>query len=76
MATYQLLFGRYDWRESGDGPNEPLPAPARTEKLNVRLPWGLKDDVEEAAARDGLTPEAWAEKVLARSIRSDVATAN
>ena len=77
MATHQLLFGRYDWPDDGDDrPRNPVPAPPRTEKLSVRLPRTLKAHVEEAAAREGVTPDAWAEKVLARSIRPNGATAH
>jgi hypothetical protein len=43
----------------------PAPAPARepddgaTARVNLRLPEGLKADVEQAATRDGLSVNAW-----------------
>jgi hypothetical protein len=77
MATYQLLFGSYTWPETDDRPEKNLvTTPPRTEKLSVRLPQALKADVEEAAEREGITPAMWAEKVLARSIRPNGATAH
>ena len=76
MATYQLLFGSVDWPDPDVRPKNPVPTPAPTEKLSVRLPRALKAHLEEAAEREGLSPEAWAEKVLARSIRPNGATAH
>lgn len=78
MATYQLLFGSYDWPDPDERPSrlEPAPAPEPVAKLSVRLPRALKGHVEAAAARSGLTPEAWAAEVLAQSIRPNGATAN
>lgn len=78
MATYQLLFGSHEWPTADDRParRAAAPAPERTEKLNVRLPRALKRYVEEAASREGLTAEAWAEQVLSRSIRANGAGAN
>ena len=77
MATYQLLFGSVDWPDPDERPKKnPVPSPAPTEKLSVRLPRALKAHLEEAAEREGLTAEAWAEKVLARSIRPNGAAAH
>ncbi len=77
MATYRLLFGSHEWPDPDERPKKNLvPSVARTERLNVRLPRGLKGHVEEAAAREGVTPEAWAENVLSRSIRPNGATAH
>jgi hypothetical protein len=76
MPTYQLLFGSHDWAESDDRPKPyPVSMPPRTEKLSVRLPRALKARLEEAAERDGLTPEAWAERVLSSNVGPNGATA-
>ncbi len=76
MATYQLLFGSYEWPEPDEPKKNLVPAPDRVEKLNVRLPRALKGHVEEGAAREGISRVAWAAKVLARSIRPNGATAH
>ncbi len=78
MATYQLLFGSYEWPDPDESRSKKnlVPRPEPAEKLNVRLPRALKGHVEEAAAREGISPEAWAEKVLARSVRPNGATAH
>jgi hypothetical protein len=77
MATYQLLFGSVSWPEPDERPTKnPLPVPVPTEKLSVRLPRGVKAHLEEAAEREGITAEAWAERVLARNVRPNGATAH
>ncbi len=78
MATYQLLFGSVDWPDPDERPQpkNPVPAPERTEKLSVRLPRALKGHVEEAAAREGISPEAWAARVLASTVRPNGAVAH
>ena len=78
MATYQLLFGSYDWPEPDERPKRlvAVPDPEPVEKLSVRLPRALKGHVEAAAARSGLTPEVWVAEVLAQSIRPNGLTAN
>jgi predicted HicB family RNase H-like nuclease len=77
MATHRLLFGAYVWPERDERPEKnPVPAPPRTEKLSVRLPRALKSRVDEAAQREGVTPEAWAQMVLERSIGRNGATAH
>ena len=78
MATYQLLFGSYDWPNPDEQPKRLalVPEPQPVEKLSVRLPRALKGHVEAAAARRGLTPEVWAAEVLAQSIRPNGAPAN
>ncbi len=69
MAIHQLLFGSYDWPERDERPKKyPVGMPPRIEKLTVRLPRGLKEHVEEAAERDGISAEAWAAEVLARNV--------
>ena len=76
MPTYQLLFGSHDWPENDDRPRPyPVSMPPRTEKLSVRLPRALKARLEEAAERDGLTPEAWVERVVASNVRPTGASA-
>jgi predicted HicB family RNase H-like nuclease len=76
MAMYQLLFGSVDWPEPDERPkNAVVPTPERTEKLSVRVPRALKGYLEEAAEREGLSAEAWAAQVLARSVRPNGATA-
>ena len=76
MATYQLLFGSHDWSESDDRPKPyPVSMPPRTEKLSVRLPRALKARLEDAAAREGVSPETWAAQVLGQSVPPDGASA-
>jgi predicted HicB family RNase H-like nuclease len=77
MAVYQLLFGSVEWPEPDERPkNRVIPAPERTEKLNVRLPRALKGYLEEAAEREGVSAETWAAQVLARSVRPNGASAH
>ncbi len=77
MAIYQLLFGSVEWPEPDERPKKSIvPAPQRTEKLSVRLPRALKGHLEDAAAREGVSAEAWAAQVLARSVRANGAGAH
>ncbi len=77
MATHRLLFGSYSWPDHDERPEKhAVPVAPRTEKLSIRLPRTLKSRVEEAAGREGVTPEVWAEKVLLRSIGRTGATAH
>jgi predicted HicB family RNase H-like nuclease len=46
---------------------EPPPA-ERTERLSLRLPSALKKRVEASAALEGVSPNAWVERALSRSV--------
>jgi hypothetical protein len=72
MAMYTLLFGHAEWpEEAAPTPRhavvEPPPA-ERTERLSLRLPSPLKKRVEASAALEGVSPNAWVERALSRSV--------
>ena len=71
MTLYPLLFGH------ASGPPEPKPARARlegesepvaSEPVTVRVSAALKGRVEASAALEGVSPDAWIVRALARSV--------
>ncbi len=57
-------------------PSDPPVAPAETEegavaRINLRVPESLKPRVEEAAARDGLSVNAWLVRLIATALDHD-----
>ncbi|MBA2475241.1 MAG: hypothetical protein H0V40_04720 [Actinobacteria bacterium] len=70
MAIYSLLFGSVAWPESGrPAPRErSASSPARTERLSLRVPDGLRRRVEASARLEGLPSETWIVHALARSV--------
>jgi hypothetical protein len=45
------------------------------EAVTVRLPGELRSRIDEAAARDGVSPDTWLEKAIASSLSSSSAAA-
>ena len=73
MAIYPLLFGHFDWP---DGPTTRHRAAVDRDgratlgsaRVSVRVPAALKSRVEASAALEGLTPDAWIVRTLARGV--------
>ena len=81
----QLPTGRVDLRISGreaglvyvqetDAPAEPEFAEDQTARISLRLPEQLKAQIEQAAAREGLSANTWIVRVLGRSASRERST--
>jgi HicB family len=72
MAMYTLLFGHAEWPAQNEAPARydaaDLPQPDRIERLSLRVPSVLKNRVEASAALEGVSPNAWVERALSRSV--------
>jgi hypothetical protein len=75
----QLPSGRVEVRLAGQDPSlvyvderepEPPPAPddGATARITLRLPESLKASIDAAAAREGVSANAWLVRALARSV--------
>src|SRR5256714_4633345 len=75
----QLPSGRVEVRLAGQDPSfvyvderapEPPPAPedSATARITLRLPESLKASIDAAAAREGVSVNAWLVRALARSV--------
>jgi hypothetical protein len=72
MTVFPLLFGHAEWPVDDpprrvppvfDRPAEPAPA-----RVTLAVPAPLKARIEESAALEGVPPDAWIRRVLARSV--------
>jgi hypothetical protein len=81
----QLPTGRVELRISGreaglvyvqetDAPAEPEFAEDQTARISLRLPEQLKAQIEQAAAREGLSANTWIVRVLGRSASRERST--
>lgn len=69
---YTLLFGHAEWPDDTKPATSfsaaDLPRPERLERLSLRVPSRLKNRVEASAALEGVSPNAWVERALSRSV--------
>jgi predicted HicB family RNase H-like nuclease len=71
MAVYSLLFGHVEWPDEPTH-SEPRAALAaeheRVARLTLRVPSSLKSRLEESAELAGVSPQAFVERALRRSV--------
>ena len=73
MALFVLPFGHGEWpSEPPAGSDVPALRAAHGElpldRLTLTVPSTLKDRIEASAALEGLSPDAWIRRSLARSV--------
>ena len=76
MSLHRTQFGYVDLSDDPAASAEHVLRCVDTpEALTVRLPGALRSRIDEAAAREGVSPDSWLENAIASSLSSSPAAA-
>ena len=72
---HRYQFGYVDLPDPATSAEHVLKCTETAEAVTVRLPAALRSRIDEAAAREGVSPDSWLEKAIASSLSSSRAAA-
>ena len=75
MSIHRTQFGYVDLSDDPAASAEHVLQCAEAEAMTVRLPGALRSRIDEAAAREGVSPDSWLENAIASSLSSSRAAA-
>jgi hypothetical protein len=75
MSLHRTQFGYVDLPDAATSAEHVLQAAEAPAPLTVRLAGGLRSKLDEAAARDGVSPESWLQSAIASVLSSSRAAA-
>ena len=76
MSLHRTQFGYVDLSDDPAASAEHVLQHTETaDAVTVRLPGALRSRIDEAAAREGVSPDSWLEKAIASSLYSSRAAA-
>jgi len=75
MSLHRTQFGYVDLPDPAASAEHVLQGDPSPQAVTVRLPGALRSRIDEAAAREGVSPDSWLEKAIASSLSSSRAAA-
>jgi hypothetical protein len=72
---HRTQFGYVDLPDPATSAEHVLQGDPSPQAVMVRLPGALRSRIDEAAAREGVSPDSWLEKAIASSLSSSRAAA-
>jgi hypothetical protein len=75
MSLHRYQFGYVDLPDPATSAEHVLQGDQSPQAVTVRLPGALRARIDEAAAREGVSPDSWLEQAIASSLSSSRAAA-
>ncbi len=75
MSLHRTQFGYVDLPDPATSAEHVLQADRTPQAVTVRLPGALRSRIDEAAAREGVSPESWLQTAIASVLSSSRAAA-
>ena len=75
MSLHRTQFGYVDLPDPAASAEHVLQADQAPQAVTVRLPGALRSRIDEAAAREGVSPESWLQSAIASVLSSSRAAA-
>lgn len=75
MSLHRTQFGYVDLPDAATSAEHVLQGDHSPQAVTVRLPGALRSRIDEAAAREGVSPESWLQSAIASVLSSSRAAA-
>jgi hypothetical protein len=75
MSLHRTQFGYVDLPDPATSAEHVLQGDQSPQAVTVRLPGALRSRIDEAAAREGVSPESWLQTAIASVLSSSRAAA-
>jgi hypothetical protein len=75
MSLHRTQFGYVDLPDPAASAEHVLQGDQSPQAVTVRLPGALRSRIDEAAAREGVSPESWLQTAIASVLSSSRAAA-